>query len=64
MDDLVFREKSRYNGGPPTSPQGPQMSQMGDLVFYEKSRYKIVLWDDLTMRKLGVIPMEGGKRNI
>ena len=39
-------------------------SQLDDLVFLEKSRIKIVLWDGLTMGKLGVSPMEGGQRDI
>ena len=50
-------------GVPRGPPQGPQRSQMDKLVFHEKSRYKIVLWDDLPMGKLGVSPMEGKQRN-
>ena len=44
------------------APKGPQWRQMNE--FYEKLRYNILLWDDLTMGKLGVSPMEGGQRNI
>ena len=51
-------------GAPNSHPQGPKWSQMDDLMFHEKSRYKIVLWDDLCMGKLGVSPMEGRQRNI
>ena len=47
--------------GPPRALVG---SQLDNLVFLEKSRIKIVLWDGLTMGKLGVSPMEGGQRDI
>ena len=49
---------------PKGHPQVPQWFQMDDLVFYEKSRYNILLWDNLTVGKLGVSPMEADKRNI
>ena len=50
--------------GPIGPSQDPQWFQMDDLVFYEKSRYKILLWDDVTVGKLGVSPMEADKMNI
>ena len=34
------------------------------LLFHENSRNSILPWKELTMGKLGTIPMEGGKRNI
>ena len=51
--------------GAPKGPlQGPQQSQVDDLVFHEKSRYNILLWDDLTVGKLGDGCMKGAQRNI
>ena len=41
----------------------PQASQW-TTVFHEKLRYNNSLGDALTMEKLGVCPMESGKRNI
>ena len=51
-------------GAPNGPPHGPQWFQMDDLAFHEKSRYNDLLWDDLTVGKLGVCCMEGGQRNI
>ena len=44
------------------APKVPQWRQMDK--FHEKFRYNILQWDDLTMEKLGVSPMECGQRNI
>ena len=46
------------------SPKAPTGSSKVELVFHEKTRYKIILWDDLPMGKLGVSSMEGEQRNI
>ena len=35
---------------------------MDDLAIHEKPRYNNLLWDNLTVEKLGVSPMEGGKK--
>ena len=43
------------------APEDPQWWQMDKQVFHEQFRYKILLWDDLAMGKLGVRPMEGAK---
>ena len=43
---------------------GPSWLLMDNLVFHEKSRYNILLWDDLTVGKLGDSCMKGGQRNI
>ena len=50
--------------GPQQPPRGPQWFQMDDLAFHEKSGYNNLLWDDVTVGKLGVSSMEGGQKNI
>ena len=37
--------------GPPMAPSGSPTAQMDDLVFHGKARYKILLWDDLTVKR-------------
>ena len=53
-----------FVGAPNSPPRGPQWFQMVDLAFHEKSRYNNLLWDNLTVGKLGVSAMEGGQKNI
>ena len=53
---VVFWLEGAPNAPTPWSP-------IDNLVFHENLRYKIVLGDDLTMGKQGVIPIEGRQRN-
>ena len=43
------------------APEDPQWWQMDKHLFHEQFRYKILLWDDLAMGKLGFSPMEGAR---
>ena len=54
---VVFWLERAPNAPTPWSP-------IDNLVFHENLRYKIVLWDDLTMGKQSVSPIEGRQRNI